>query len=71
MSQDAMERFLGRLLTDDAFRQRAAQALAETCREEGYSLSSGELLAIRPDDFARLNEVAQQLDSSIKRFCRT
>jgi hypothetical protein len=71
MSQDAMERFLGRLLTDDAFRQRAAKALAEACREEGYSLSSGELLAISRDDFARLNEVAQQLDSSIKRFCST
>ena len=70
MSQEAVERFLGRLLTDDEFRKRATTALADACREEGYSLSHEELRAIGPEDFERMKSVAEELDSSIKRFCR-
>jgi hypothetical protein len=70
MSQEALERFLGRLLTDDAFRLRAASALSAACREEGYHLSDEELRAIRREDFARFDAVSELLDSSIKRFCR-
>jgi hypothetical protein len=69
MSQDAVERVLGRLLTDDKFRRRAACALAEACREEGYSLTREELGAIRQQDLKALADLARQLDSSIKRFC--
>jgi hypothetical protein len=68
MSQEAVERFLGRLLTDDTFRRRAARALAQACREEGYSLTGEELRAIRRQDLEALAEVARTLDSSIKRF---
>ena len=71
MSQEAVERFLGRLLTDDAFRQRAASSLVDASRKEGYLLSSEELAAIGKEDIKRLDPVAEQLDSRIKRFCRT
>ncbi len=68
MSQEGVEKFLGRLLTDDAFRHRAVSSPADACRLEGYALSVEELQAIRREDLARLAIVAQQLDSRIKRF---
>lgn len=68
MSQEAVERFLGRLLTDDAFRKRAAISIEGVCREAGFDLNSGELSAFDRDDLIRLDLVAHQLDRSIKRF---
>lgn len=68
MSQEAVERFFGRLLTDDAFRNRAADALADTCRAEGYQLSEEEMKAITAEDLARLAQASNRLDRSIKRF---
>jgi hypothetical protein len=43
MSQEAVERLLGRLITDEHFRRRAMVTLEETCLREGYALSKGEL----------------------------
>jgi hypothetical protein len=68
MSQEAVERLLGRLLTDDAFRKRAALSIEGVCREAGYDLNTGELSAFNHDDLTRLDLVAQQLDRNIKRF---
>ncbi|AAR35953.2 MAG: hypothetical protein ACD_75C01304G0002 [uncultured bacterium] len=68
MTQEAVEKFLGRLLTDDGFRQRAIVSLADACREEGYRLSSEELRAVNQDYFDLLEQLAGQLDRSIKRF---
>ena len=69
MSQEAVERFLGRLLTDDTFRKRAEKSTVENaCREGGYDLNASEAGAINHDDIARLNLLSQQLDGSIKRF---
>jgi hypothetical protein len=68
MSQEAVEKFLGRLLTDDGFRTRAARAAAKAAREEGYQLSDYELRAVSGLDFLIINEAARRIDSSIKRF---
>jgi len=68
VTQEAVEKFLGRLLTDDGFRQRAMVSLADACREEGYRLSSEELRAVSQDYFDLLEQLAGQLDRSIKRF---
>lgn len=70
MSQEGVEKFLGRLLTDDVFRQKAAKSPADACRDEGYVLSAEELAAIRGEDLTRFSLVSQQLDSRIKRFSR-
>ncbi|GLI37446.1 Franean1_4349 family RiPP [Geobacter hydrogenophilus] len=70
MSQEGVEKFLGRLLTDDAFRHRAESSPADACRLEGYTLSVEELQAIRGEDFARIDSIARLLDSRIKRFSR-
>lgn len=68
MSQDAVERLLGRMLTDDQFRYRAMQSLELACREGGYLLTAEELLLIRPADLVRFNMVAGSLDDGIKRY---
>lgn len=70
MSQEMVEKLLGRLLTDDQFRRRSIQSLAESCREEGFSLSCEELEAIRQEDLVLLEWVAIRLDKNIRRFSR-
>ena len=70
MSQEAVERVLGRLLTDDDFRKRALMGLAAACRAEGYPLTEEELSAIKPQDLQCMDTLAVVLDPSIKRFCR-
>lgn len=70
MSQEAVERLLGRLLTDDAFRKRAETSVETACLEAGYVLSSGELRSIRYEDIKRLQKVATHLDANVKRYSR-
>jgi hypothetical protein len=68
MSQVAIEKLLGRLLTDDVFRHRAMNSLATACREEGLDLSEEELRVIDPDDLVLFELISGRLDSNIKRF---
>jgi len=70
MSQEGVERFLGRLLTDDQFLQQATISITEAAVAAGYPLSYAEQQAIRPEDLARLTAVSTQLDETIKRFCQ-
>ena len=68
MSQEAVEQFLGRLVTDDRFRRRAMVALEDLLEEEGFQLSEKEQQAIRLEDLVRLEMVSARLDTSLKRF---
>ncbi len=67
MSQEEVEKLLGRLLTDDLMRQRATMQLDAICKEEGYRLTVDELQKIKPEDIARLAMVSSWMDTSIKR----
>ena len=68
MSQEMIERFLGRLLTDDNYRQLAQRSVPDACREAGYNLSAEELMAITRGDLVRIELIAERLDSTIRRF---
>ena len=68
VSQEAVERFLGRLLTDDSYRQLAMRSVSDACQKAGYSLSAEELMAITRGDLARIELIAERLDGAIKRF---
>jgi len=68
MSQESVEKVLGRMITDDSFRKRASLHMALACREEGYSLSDEELRMIGQVDIKSLSSVADSLDGNIKRF---
>ncbi|HEX9007204.1 MAG TPA: Os1348 family NHLP clan protein [Bacteroidota bacterium] len=68
MSQEAVEKVLGRLLTDDIFRNRARESLRMACLEEGYLLSDEESRMVGRLDLVRIGSLAESLDSGIKRF---
>jgi hypothetical protein len=70
MSQEAVEQFLGRLLTDDSFRKRAEHSVETACAEGGFILNSGELRSIHYEDIIRLKNVATHLDANVKRYSR-
>ncbi len=67
MSQIEVERFLGRLITDEDFRVRAASSLENACYTSGFSLSVTEMSFLRNIDYALLNMIAETIDDSIRR----
>ncbi|SEA35082.1 hypothetical protein SAMN05660420_01830 [Desulfuromusa kysingii] len=46
MSQNVVEQVLGRLITDERFRHRAAESFAKACQQEGYLLAPNEVLLL-------------------------
>ncbi|HIJ81790.1 MAG TPA: Franean1_4349 family RiPP [Desulfuromonadales bacterium] len=68
MSQEAVERLLGRLLTDDTFRKRAGESIESLCNEAGFDLNQSELSAINRNDLLHLDFVSLRLDRRIKRM---
>lgn len=68
MSQEAVEQFFGRLVTDDRFRRRAMVAFEDLLEEEGFQLSEKEQQAIKLEDLIRLEMVSAKLDTTLKRF---
>jgi len=68
MSQQAVERAIGKLVTDESFRARFIADPARASFEAGLSLSSLELRALTriPDD--ALRRFAVVLDDSIRRL---
>jgi hypothetical protein len=67
MSQIEVERFLGRLITDENFRGRAATSLAATCFQEGIAVSDTELSLLGRIDFSGFGRCGDLIDPSIKR----
>jgi hypothetical protein len=68
MSQEAVERLLGRLITDDRFRRIAEVSLDSACLQEGYRLTSVELNLMSTLDIKQVAELASRLDPGL---CRT
>jgi len=67
MSQNEVERFLGRIITDADFRARASRSLTSACYVEGIALSKEEMALLRNIDFSKFGLVAEALDDSIRR----
>lgn len=67
MSQNEVERFLGRIITDAEFRLKASKSLEKACYVNGFSLSTAELLLLRTIDFESVQSIAASIDDSIKR----
>jgi hypothetical protein len=69
MSQKAVEQFIGRLVTDARFRERASREFNAVCIEEGYDLTDAERQIVGSLDFERLAQAGEfWLDDRIKRF---
>lgn len=69
MTQQAVERALGKLLTDEAFRERFFTAPVAACREAGLTLSPVELEALSRLPREELARFGEDLDARISRPC--
>ncbi len=67
MSQEAVERMLGRLLTDERFRRSANESLEGACMQQGYVLTTTELGLLSDLKLQAINEVAAQLNPGLCR----
>jgi len=67
MSQEAVERVLGRLITDERFRDMAADSLEVVCLREGYRLSPAELRLLSSLDLQYVTEFAGKLNPGLCR----
>ena len=71
MSQDAVERTLGKLLTDESFRERFFTNPRVTVRAAGLRLSDIELAALSGLSRLALCSFSASLDARICRLCLT
>lgn len=67
MSQIEIERLLGRLITDAAFRVRVARSLENAVRNDGFTLSKEEMSLLYDSDFSQFELVGETLNDSIRR----
>jgi hypothetical protein len=67
MSQDAVERLLGRLITDEHFRQMAVDSLFMACQQTGFLLSSTEMELLSGLDIDRFAESSRYIDNGLCR----
>jgi len=67
MSQEAVERVLGRLITDEQFRYLAGNSLDNACLQAGYSLSMTESLLLSRLEMKHISELAVCLDPGLCR----
>lgn len=67
MSQEAVERVLGRLITDDRFRHAAADSFETACLQEGFSLTIAELRLLSGLDLPSFADLASGLNAGLCR----
>jgi hypothetical protein len=67
MSQNEVERFLGRIITDADFRAHAEKCLEGACYSHGYALSAVELSFLSRLDFLSFQQLSETIDDSIRR----
>jgi len=67
MSQEAVERVLGRLVTDERFRSQANDSLEAACLRDGYHLVPAELRLLSCLKMEDIAELAKQLNPGLCR----
>ena len=67
MSQECVEKFIGRLITDDTFRNLAQRQFRHACRELGLMLTEHEEAAMQKLDYALFDDIAGLVDCAIRR----
>ena len=69
MSQEAVERILGRMLTDARFRAQVCESLESASRQAGFQLTPGELQLLSALELPQVAELAVRLDPGLRRAC--
>ncbi|MBI5814420.1 MAG: hypothetical protein HZB29_02285 [Nitrospinae bacterium] len=70
MSQEAVERLLGRILTDDDFRLAFRKSMKTTCHENGLVFTTEEWRMLSSLDVDKLESASGVIDKAIKRSAR-
>jgi hypothetical protein len=67
MSQESVERVLGRLITDERFRRAAINSIELACLQEGYSLTMAEMRLISRLELSCFTDLSARLDAGLCR----
>ena len=67
MSQEAVESFLGRIITDNDFRRHAVVSLEHACAKVGLKLSTEEISLLKILDFPLFSLIAESVDDALRR----
>lgn len=67
MGQDSVERYIGRILTDDLFRRDAARSFDKACAAEGFVFTGEERRALSALDHSLIERLSVRIDGGIKR----
>jgi len=67
MSQEAVERVLGRLITDARFRRAVGNSLETACVQQGYSLSLTELRFLSELELKEISALAARINPGLCR----
>jgi hypothetical protein len=67
MSQEAVERILGRMITDERFRTLAFESLEAANLQEGYRLTPMELQLMSKLELKLIVELSRSIDSGLCR----
>ncbi len=67
MSQEAVERVLGRLITDEGFRRAVGDSLEAACVRQGYNLSRTELRFLSKLELKRMSALAAHINPGLCR----
>lgn len=67
MSQDAVERVLGRLITDERFRRAVGESLEAACLQQGYRLSRLELRFLSELELKQISALAAGINPGLCR----
>jgi hypothetical protein len=70
MSQETVEQFFGRLLTDPVFRESAGKQFHKTCLEAGFRLTKAERHLISRLDIKKFETLSAEIDCGLKRCGR-
>ena len=71
MSQEAVERFLGRLITDESFRDMVMNNFSNVCSKYGFEFTAEEKKIVQKIDLDRFCVLADRVDKGIKRTKRS
>lgn len=67
MGQDSVERYIGRILTDDLFRHDAHLSFDKVCVAEGFVFTGEERQALSRLDYTLIERLSTRIDGGIKR----
>ncbi len=67
MSQNAVEQFIGRLVTDDAFREMVRHDVSAACYEHGFALTDNELSLVGRINLDALSQLAELVVDDLRR----